>query len=113
TLWSVFTPAEKRKALLMLLLVVLMAAAETVGVLSIMPFLSVLGRPDIIHENPWLHRAYVTLGVADTRSFIIALGIGSIALVVASSAFKTVTQHVINRFVHFQRHSVSSRLLSN
>jgi ABC-type multidrug transport system fused ATPase/permease subunit len=40
------------------------------------------------------------------------LGLASIALVVLSSAFKTITLHTLNRFVHFQRHSLSSRLLS-
>lgn len=109
---SLLTPEMRRRAALMLVLIVLMAAAETVGVLSIMPFLSVLGRPDIVHENPWLQRVFTGLGFTDTRRFIIALGLVSIAVVVASSAFKTVTQHVLNRFVHFLQHSISSRLLS-
>lgn len=111
-IWALFTPGTRRRAGLMLVLIVLMAVAETVGVISIMPFLSVLGRPEIVHENPWLQRAYTALGFTDTRSFIIAMGIASIAVVIASSAFKTVTQHVLNRFVHFLRHSISSRLLS-
>ncbi|RYG88545.1 MAG: ABC transporter ATP-binding protein [Alphaproteobacteria bacterium] len=111
-LWSIFTPAEKRRAVAMLILVVLMAAAETVGVVSIMPFLSLLGRPDIVHENPWLQQAYAAFDFTDTRRFIVALGITSILVVIASSAFKTVTQHVLNRFVHLLRHSISSRLLS-
>lgn len=107
-----FTPHTRRRAGLMLVLIMLMAIAETVGVVSVMPFLSVLGRPEIVHENPWLQRAYMALGFTDTRRFIIALGIASVAVVIASSAFKAVTQHVLNRFVHFLRHSISSRLLS-
>jgi ABC-type multidrug transport system fused ATPase/permease subunit len=109
---DILTVAERRKAAWMLLLVVLMAAAETLGVLSIMPFLSVLGRPAMIHENPWLQRAYAGLGFAGGRSFIVALGLASICVVIASSAFKVATQHSINRFVHLLRHSISSRLLS-
>lgn len=109
--WSLFTPAEQVKARWMLLLALLMALAETLGVISIMPFLSVLARPGVVQENPWLHAAYTRLGFADTRSFIVALGIASIVLVLASSAFKTVTQHLLNRFVHLLRHSISNRLL--
>ena len=45
------TQQEKRRSVVMLVLVVLMAFAETVGVVSIMPFLSVLARPEIIQEN--------------------------------------------------------------
>ena len=111
-IWNIFTPAERRKAVRMLVLVVLMAMAETASVLSIMPFLSVLGRPSIIKENNLLLSVYRQLGMADTREFIFLLGFASIALVVGSSVFKTITLHVLNRFVHLERHSLSTRLLS-
>ncbi|EIL88227.1 ABC transporter [Rhodanobacter fulvus Jip2] len=96
----------------MLMLVALMALAETGGVLSIMPFLSVLGRPDVIHQNHWLQLAYDRLGFEDARSFLIALGLVSIATVLGSSVFKTIVLHLLNRFIHLLRHSVSARLLS-
>jgi ABC-type multidrug transport system fused ATPase/permease subunit len=111
-IWAVFTAAEKRKAVWMLLLVVLMAVVETLGVLSIMPFLSVLGRPAVIHENPLLQAAYTHWAFHDERGFILVLGLTSIAIVIVSSAFKTVTLHALNRFVHLERHSISARLLS-
>ena len=110
--WSLFTPAEQRKAIWMLLLALCMAVAETAGVISIMPFLSVLARPGVVHENPWLERAYSTLGFTNTASFIVALGIASIVIVITSSVFKTITQHLLNRFVHLLRHSISSRLMA-
>lgn len=110
--WSLLTPAEQRKAWGMLGLALLMALAETLGVLSIMPFLSVLARPGIIEENQWLQALYTYLGVTEPHSFIIALGLASIALVITSSVFKTITQHLLNRFVHMLRHSISSRLMA-
>ncbi|HEY1042367.1 MAG TPA: ABC transporter ATP-binding protein [Telluria sp.] len=109
---DILTPAERRKAAWMLVLVVLMALAETLGVLSIMPFLSVLGRPAVIHENPLLQMAFAHWQFHDERDFIIALGLASIAIVIASSLFKTITLHALNRFVHLERHSISARLLS-
>lgn len=111
-IWSIFTPAEKGKAVRMLLLVVLMTAVETVSVLSIMPFLSVLGRPTIIQETPMLFKFYRWVDAADARTFIFVLGCASIAMVIFSSLFKALTQHSLNRFIHLQRHSFSVRLLS-
>lgn len=111
-IWGIFTPPERRKAIWMLISVILMAMAETLGVLSIMPFLSVLGRPAIIQENPLLRATYAWLGFQDARAFILVLGLTSIALVIASSSFKAVTLHAINRFVHLLRHAISARLLS-
>lgn len=96
----------------MLVLVVLMAAVETAGMISVMPFLSVLSRPGIIDETPSLHSVYLRLGFHNTRDFIFALGLASIGMVVASSAFKTIVQHILSRFIHFQRHALSSRLLA-
>lgn len=111
-IWAVLAPGERRKTVLMLGLIVLMAVAETAGVMSIVPFLSVLGRPDVIHENTWLQAAYQHFGFTDANSFIIALGSTSMVVVVASSLFKTVTLHVVNRFIYMLRHSLSTRLLS-
>lgn len=111
-IWSVFTYAEQRKAIWMLILTLCMAGAETASVISIMPFLSVLARPDIIQENPWLHALYTRLGFTEQLPFIIALGLISMAAVVASSAFKTITLHLVNRFVYMLRHSLSTQLLA-
>lgn len=111
-IWSIFIPAERKRAAWMLVLVILMAMAETLGVLSIMPFLSVLGRPTVIQENTWLHDAYTWGDFQRPRDFILALGLTSITLVIVSSAFKTAALHQLNRFVHLERHSISIRLLS-
>ena len=110
--WALFGAAEKRHAVLMLFLIVLMAVAETVGVLSVIPFLSVLSRPEVVQENIWLRAVFERFGFASLRDFIIALGLVTMAVVVLASAFKTITLHQVNRFVHLQRHSLSTRLLS-
>lgn len=111
-LWAILTAQEKRRSVVMMVLVVLMAFAETVGVVSIMPFLSVLARPDIIHENTALSWLYEHFAFAGQHEFIAALGVASIVLVVGSSAFKTITLHLVNRFTFLLRHSISSRLLA-
>lgn len=110
--WRLFTPSQQRKALTMILLVILMAGLETVGVLSIAPFLSVLARPEIVEESKWLQMAYQGGKFKDFSSFITVLGIFTMLIVVFSSVFKTLTFHLVGRFVHMQRHSLSSRLLS-
>lgn len=110
--WGLFTPSEQRKALTMLFLIILMAGLETVGVLSIAPFLSVLARPGIVQENKWLHLAYDEFGFDDFSSFTTMLGLFTMLIVVLASVFKTLTFHLVGRFVHMQRQSLSSRLLS-
>lgn len=110
-LWSILTPQERRKTIVMLVLIILMAMAETGGVVSIMPFLAVLARTEVIFENSWLNWVYTTFNFTSTKEFMQALGMFSIAMVVGSSLFKTVTLHIVNRFVFFLRHYLSVRLL--
>lgn len=110
--WTLFTTSERRRAIFMLALIVLMAFAETAGVLSIIPFLSVLGRPEVISNTPWLRSALEVSGAPDARVFTVVLGLASIVIVIGASLFKTLTQHAINRFIHFLRHSISTRLLA-
>lgn len=111
-IWAILAPQEKHKTIVMIVLVILMALAETVGVLSIMPFLSVLARPDIIQENAGLIWLYEKFSLNSNHEFITWLGVASIVLVVGSSAFKTITLHLLNRFTFLLRHSISARLLS-
>lgn len=111
-LWQILSPQERSRSIGMLVLIVLMAMAETAGVVSIMPFLSVLARPGFIHEQPILQWLYQRGQFSSTAAFITALGIASIVLVVSASAFKTVTLHIVNRFTFLLRHSISARLLS-
>lgn len=110
-LWGILTPQERRKAIIMLALITLMAMAETVGVISIMPFLAVLARTDVIFENSWLNWAYTTFNFTSSKDFMQALGMLSIAMVIGSSLFKTITLHIVSRFVFFLRHHLSTRLL--
>ncbi len=109
--WALFTPAEQHQALWMLGLMLLMALAETLGVLSILPFLSVLGEPDPAAQSPWLQWLWHGLGEPSVPHFILLLGLLSIVMVLGSSAFKVLAQHRLNRFIHLERHSLSTRLL--
>lgn len=110
--WSILTPQERKKTILILILVILMALAETVGVVSIMPFLSVLARPSIVQDSEVLAWLYHKFSFTSSQDFIFVLGLISIILVVGSSAFKTITLHLVNRFTYLLRHSISARLLS-
>jgi ATP-binding cassette, subfamily B, bacterial PglK len=112
-LWNLLTPRERRNFFLVLGMVMMMAALETAGVVSIMPFLAVLGNPDVVTEQPALRWVFERFGFTETGHFVVALGLASAALVTASSLFKSVTLHALNRFANLERHSISSRLLAN
>ena len=111
TFFDLLTPRERRNLSLLFCAVLVMAGLEVVSVGSIMPFLQVAADPASVHENAYLSWAYETVGFADTNAFLIALGLGALAALVASNAFIVLTTWALFRYVWGRNHSLSRRLL--
>jgi len=95
-------------------LVMGMALLETAGVASVMPFLAVLGNPEMLHTNPILSTLYThvqPLGISTPDDFLIALGLGAFVLIIVSAAYRTLTHYAMNRYIEMRRHSIGTRLL--
>ena len=76
---------EKRRGGLVLGMVIIMAVLETAGVASTMPFLSVLGNPEVVQTNPVLNTVYEGLGFTSVDAFILALGAAAFGLILFSA----------------------------
>ncbi|MBK1646792.1 ABC transporter ATP-binding protein [Thiocapsa imhoffii] len=108
------TPRERRRGLLVLVLVLGMALLETAGVASVMPFLAVLGNPEMLETNPVLSALYnqgKNFGIDTPDQFLIALGLAAFALMVFSAVYRTLTHYAMNRFIEMRRHTIGARLL--
>ncbi|MCG5531120.1 ABC transporter ATP-binding protein/permease [Halorhodospira halochloris] len=110
-LLSLLSRQEKRRGALVLGMVVVMALLETAGVASVMPFLSVLGNPEVVETNPILNQLYVDLGFESVDAFLMVLGAAAFALILFSAAFRAVTIYAMNRWAMMRMHSLSERLL--
>ena len=111
---SLLTPYERKRGLLVLVLVMGMALLETAGVASVMPFLAVLGNPELLNTNPILNALYTHaqgLGIGTPDDFLVALGLGAFVLIIISAAYRTLTHYVMNSYIEMRRHSISTRLL--
>jgi len=111
---ALLTPHERKRGLLVLVLVMGMALLETAGVASVMPFLAVLGNPEMLNINPVLSGLYAfaqPLGIRTPDEFLIALGLGAFVLIIVSAAYRTLTHYAMNRYIEMRRHSIGSRLL--
>lgn len=108
---ALLTPKEKRRGGLVLGMVIIMAVLETAGVASVMPFLSVLGDPQMVETNPALATVYDTFGFQSVNVFLFALGAAAFGLILFSALFRILTHYAMNRFIEMRRHSISKRLL--
>ncbi|BAU57100.1 phospholipid-lipopolysaccharide ABC transporter [Halorhodospira halochloris] len=110
-LLSLLSRQEKRRGALVLFMVIIMALLETIGVASVMPFLSVLGNPEVVETNDTLAWLYEAGGFQSIDTFLMALGAGAFALVVFGAAFRMVTTYAMARWATMRVHSFAERLL--
>lgn len=104
-------PSNQRRGLLLLCLMMIRGGMEVVGVASVVPFLAILGNPGLIETNYYLSILYKMMGFEQYRSFLIAIGLASILIIVVSASFRALTDFFIYRFSNFNHHSLSLRLL--
>lgn len=106
------TRAERLSGISVLLLMIMMAMFEVIGIASILPFLAVVADQGMIKNQPLLAWAYEAGSFKDTKSFLLALGITSITLLLVAAVVRTATLSVQNTFVQMRRHTLSRRLLN-
>lgn len=105
------TPHEKRRGAVVLMMVLVMALVETAGVASVLPFLSVLGNPDVVQTNPLLSRLFDWSGTGDVQRFLLLLGSAAFLVILLSTFLRILTLYAINRYTGALRHGMSERLL--
>ena len=83
---------ERRNAVILFVMMLFMGLFEVVGVVSIMPFVAVLAKPDVVHTNNYLSTMYQFLGFSSTNNCVRCLGGLRWGLVVGSRACRARTQ---------------------
>ncbi len=71
----IIAPQEKWQLLVLFASILLTALFQTLGVVSILPFMSIVMQPGTIESNRWLNWLYNSLGFTSVNSFIIFMGI--------------------------------------
>jgi ABC-type multidrug transport system fused ATPase/permease subunit len=107
--------SEKEKVQLYLLLVALtaMALVEVAGIASILPFMAVVGNPDVIQSNRWLMLAYSFLGFGSLQSFLFFLGLLVLGLLILSNLSKTFITWLTLRYDNRLNYHMANRLLGS
>jgi ATP-binding cassette, subfamily B, bacterial PglK len=111
-LQSLVSPRERRLSYALLGLIVLAGLIDAVGVSSILPFMAVVGNPDLIQTNPWLHHMFTSWEFESTNTFLVGLGCAALAIMVFSNAVSLASASVILWFSHHLGYSLSTQILS-
>lgn len=108
---DLLNPRERRNAVILFFIILVNGVLEAVGVVAIIPFLSVLSNPEVIQENSFLSFAYQSLGFSSPDSFLFYLGLAVFGVVVFGLSFRAMTEYFLARFTYSRNYSLSSRLL--
>jgi ATP-binding cassette, subfamily B, bacterial PglK len=110
-LFLILTPRQRVQAGLLLVLMVVQAAVALLGVASIVPFISIVADPEIIHRNDWLRYAYERGAFASEAAFLTAIGVATVSALVLSNGVSAITTWTTQRFVASANHQLAMRLL--
>ena len=86
-LWFLLNSREKKYFFLLILFCFTSSCLDLIGVISILPFLTVLAQPSMIKENTILNILYENLNLS-TNEFIIFLGLLSFVILLINQIFR-------------------------
>jgi ATP-binding cassette, subfamily B, bacterial PglK len=107
---------EKKEFFLVLVLMLVMALLDTLGVVSILPFIAVLSNPTLIETNSVLAYFYElsnSFGVNNSDQFLFLLGVVVFILLITSITIRSITVYFQNNFVLMLEYSISTRLIKS
>ncbi|MBA7549240.1 hypothetical protein ES705_41716 [subsurface metagenome] len=107
----IIAPQEKWQVLVLFVSILLSALFQTLGVVSILPFMSIVMQPEIIESNRWLNWLYNSLGFTSVNSFIIFMGILMLFIIIIGNLTSALATWLKVRFVWRKNHNISSTLL--
>ena len=110
--WDLLDRRERVHSLGVLAMAIVGGVASAGMIASVMPFLSVLADPGRIETVPLLASTYARFGFSSAYSFLIALGMGSLMVIVLSVGIQVLKTYVIIRYTTMRVHSISSRLMA-
>ena len=99
-LWRLLDARQRRGFVLAQGLALLMAVFTLAGVASVVPFFAVLGDRQLITRNPLLAWAYRHFEFTSERSFVVALGVAVLTMVVLGNVISVWGASALNRFAH-------------
>ncbi|MEL6886463.1 MAG: ABC transporter ATP-binding protein [Pseudomonadota bacterium] len=109
--WALLDRRERRNAGVVLLVVITAALSSAIMVGSIFPFLAVLAEPSNIQTIPQLKWVYETFGFTTQYGFLVALGVGTLTIILLFNALQLSRTYVILRYCMMRTHVLSRKLL--
>ena len=108
---QLLTPREIKRLWVLFGLLVLKALMQVIGIASILPFMSLVAKPELVHTNKWLNKLYVMGGFESERGMLIATGVAVLVYMAFSNAFVAFLVWVQSKFTLDIGHRIGVRMV--
>ena len=110
TVVELFVQSEKRKLYFLLFISIILGFLEISGIISVMPFMSIVNNPELIKENSILSYLYELGSFRSDNEFLVALGIAVIIWMGVVNIFSAIVAWYTFRIALMQGHWTTLRL---
>ncbi len=111
-LYQLLSPAEKRKALMVTILTLMMGLIDALGAASILPFMSIIGNPEVIEKSRMLNYLKEISNINSHEDFTFLVGICVFLLLIFSLTLKTLSTYAQVKFSMLRDFTFGRKLLS-
>lgn len=88
---QVMTPEQRKKLYVLQVLVIISAIFEVLSVLSIGPFMAIVGNIDLVESNLIINKLYIISGATNNIEFLFYVGLGVLVLMFSAAITSIVT----------------------
>jgi ABC-type multidrug transport system fused ATPase/permease subunit len=115
-IYYLFNPAEQKQFILLLFLIFLTGLIDSLGIVSIFPFITLIMNPNIIENNIFLNKFYQAfgiIGISNVDQFIFLLGTIIFITLILSAVIRAAGHYFQIRFAMMREYSIGRVLLEN
>ena len=109
--YGLLTPPRQHEAVWIVLGLIVVAVAETAAMASLLPFLAILGNPDLVAPTQALGRLLAGFGIVEPSEALFALGIFACAMFIGTSILRALVEIRVRILAQMQRHELAMRIL--
>lgn len=112
-IWSLLSKRERFYVIVLLAALVVGAVFELIGIGLVMPIIAILGRPELIQQNKYLHLIYELINPKSQQQFIFILCFGVIAIYILKNLYMLKLISIVSKFVNLKSAFFTSTLFFN
>jgi ATP-binding cassette, subfamily B, bacterial PglK len=112
TLWSLFSKRERLHLGLLLAGMTVGAALEALGVGLLVPLISAMGNPSLIHDNRLFQRFYDWIGARGIEDFLLRISLLMLAVYLIKNVYLGMLAYLQALFIYRKQTQISGNLLT-